>query len=301
MSGKYDINIKKHSFKSPIDLKCEARDFKINKKYLLIMNDEEAYVYQFDLQLTFDEIIYAQTTIKFGDFHCTDENIFFICDGNNLDIYEIGNRRFSKISTIVGHFVELNYASFSPFNWNILLTVSKNGCIKIYDITNTIPMKYILIKELSRIVKGMEIVWGNKNIGFEKSNSIVYFDYINFNMEDIHQYKNFNKDIANFYFLNDEKALLIISYDYIEIVKDNIKQKGMTFNDKILFSFYSQNHEVLILIFSGIIKGFDISPDYNIINTFNIKISTVISNQTSFIPENFLNAIEYCEFRFFFG
>lgn len=105
------------------------------------------------------------------------------------------NKKINKITIIEGHFIDVFYGCFNPFESNIFLSASKNGFLKIYDITKIFPINLINLNEL---LNNIEIKWGKKDIGFIKEDYVVYFEYNNFKPENIKKYTSQN--ICNFIF-----------------------------------------------------------------------------------------------------
>ena len=132
---------------------------KINKKYILILN-QDIYVYDIYEKSFLNEIVELKL-VSFLDFHSNNDNIFFVCSGKNVILYEIKNKKINKISTIEGHFIDVFYGCFNPFESNIFLSASKNGFLKIYDITNSFPKSLINLNELyilNMIILNMKIL-----------------------------------------------------------------------------------------------------------------------------------------------
>lgn len=251
---------------SSINVKYVHRKFtKINKKYMLNLIKNSILVYDFNNNSILNTIKLKEIIYHF-DFHSNNENIFFVCSGKNVRIYEIDNIKIHEVSIIEGHFIEVNYGCFNPFNSNIFLSASEDGIIKIYDITNSSPIS--LINVMESLVYDIEIKWGKKDIGFINKDYILYFEYNNFKKENIKKYNS--KEILEFYFLNDyDDLLIIIKSNNIEIVKNNTKI--YEYNEIIKSSFYFRKGKILIIINSKQIKGLKINDD-NQINQLLIMI-----------------------------
>ena len=174
------------------------------------------------------------------------------------------------------------------------MTVTKNNVIKIYDITNTLPIN-LLTLDIS--IKG-KIAFGLNKIGFiSDKNTITYFEYTNFNKNNINEYKT--NYIRNFYFLSNDESLIIIAYDSVDFVKNNkiVYQRKLDYNnDIILSSFYLNKKEIIIIIFKSAIRGFLLKNKCNLEELFKLEqsINVYINNPIN-INENLLNQNEICE------
>ena len=261
---------------------------KINKKYIIIFN-QCIYVYDICKKSFLNKIIELKL-ISFLDFHPGNDNIFFVCSDKNVILYEIQNMKINQISTIEGHFIDVFYGCFNPFEPNIFLSVSKNGFLKIYDIFNSFPKSLINLNE--PLKKNIEIKWGKKDIGFIKDDYVVYFEYDNFNCQNIKKYTSRNI-VCNFYFLNDsDDSLIIISDNNFEIIVKNekISEYKQTFN----FSFYYRKSKILIIIESFKIQGLKIGEQYQITQIFNFDCLRNNFSKYLFLNENYLTENEIC-------
>jgi len=262
---------------------------KINKKYILIFN-QDIYVYDICEKSFLNEIVELKE-VSFLDFHSNNDNIFFVCSGKNVILYEIKNMKINKISTIEGHFTDVFYGCFNPFESNIFLSASKNGFLKFYDITNSFPKCLINLNELLK--KNIEIKWGKKDIGFIKDDFIIYFEYDNFKNENIKKYTS-NNMVCNFYFLNDsDDSLIIINDNNFEIVVNN--KKISEYKKKFNFSFYFKENKILIIIESFHIQGLKIDDKYQIKQIFNFDCLKNNFSKYLFLNENYLTQNEICE------
>ena len=288
MEEKYELKTQEHNFTHRnIEILLES---KVNQKYILIRTKVSLLVFDINKD-SFIDIIRMNTIFHF-DFHSNNENIFFICLENDVLIYKIDNSRIEKISTIQGHYQDVNYGCFSPFKPNLFLTASNEGFIKIYDITKSSAISLIDLEESS--MNEINVKWGIKDIGCKNVDNIIYFEYDNFSKEKIKKY--FTKDISDFYFLNDnDDSLIIIKEDNIEIVKNN--QKLSKYEISIEFSFYFMKHKILIIMYSEVIQLLKINDNNQINQLFYFEqISKKRLPQPLFINENFLNSNEICKF-----
>ena len=215
MEEKYDKETKEYNLTEFILLFAPSQ-IKCNRKYVLFLKEKKIYIYNFETNSMLNEFIEYTKVINYFDFHCNNETIVYVCAEYNAFIYEIANQKINKLCVIEGHFSDVLYASFNPFKSNIFLTVTKNNVIKIYDITNTLPIN-LLTLDIS--INGT-ITFGLNKIGFlSEKNTITYFEYINFNKKNINKYKT--NYIENFYFLSNDESLIVITYDSVDFVENN--------------------------------------------------------------------------------
>ena len=288
MEEKYELKTEEHNFtNTDIEIHLEC---KVNQKYMLIWTTESLLV--FDINKDSFIVIIRTNNIFHFDFHSNNENIFFICSENDVNIYKIDDSKIDKISIILGHYQKANYGCFNPFKPNLFLTASNEGFVKIYDITNSSAISLIDLEESS--MNKIKVKWGIKDIGFKKMDNIIYFEYDNFRKENIKKY--FSKSISDFYFLNDnDDSLIIIKKNNIEIVKNN--QKICEYETSVDFSFYFMKDKILIIINSEQIQLLKINNKNQINQLFYFK-QTPENNlyKPLFINENFLNSNEICKF-----
>lgn len=290
MEEKYELKTEEHNFTNRnIEILLET---KVNQKYMLIMTTVSLLIFDINKD-SFIDIIRMNNIFHF-DFHSNIENIFFICLDNNVLIYKIDNSKIDKISTIRGHYQDVNYGCFNPFKSNLFLTASNEGFIKIYDITNSSAITLINLKESS--MNKINVKWGIKDIGFKNIDNIIYFEYDNFSEENIKKY--YSIEISDFYFLNDnDDSLIIIKDDNIEIVKNN--KKLCDYSTSVEFSFYFMKDKILIIINSEVIQLLKINDNNQIKQLFYFEQNPKKRlPQPLFINENFLNSNEICKFFF---
>ena len=147
---------------------------KANKKYMLISIKNVLFIYDFSKKLFLDDMVKTESNIAlyYYDFHTNNDNIFFICKGNEVILYEISNIKLNIINIIQSLFTDVIYGCFSPYESNMFLSVSDNGYINIYDISNSLPICLIKSEELFNF--NSEIKWNKKYIGFKKKFSDIF-------------------------------------------------------------------------------------------------------------------------------
>ena len=293
MEVDYEYKITEHSIAFSLNKNHYQAVKKINKKYMIMLNDNTLYIYDFTKKIFLPNFISLNDQIHYFDFHSNNENIFFICSGKNIIIYQILNAQINNICTIEGHFIDVFYGSFNPFDANIFISISKTGFLKIYDITSSSPLGIINYTESLENV--FDIKLGKNVIGFGQDDCVEYFNYINYNKDNIKKY--ISENIIEFYFLNDyDDSLLIIKEDKIEIVKNNIKLSTVIDNKiDINYTFYFVKKKILVIITNTHIKGIKIKDNNEIINlfVFGDNLNNKISNPI-FVNENYLNDNEIC-------
>jgi len=264
---------------------------------MLILTNNILNIYNFETNETLKDTIQLNETINYFDFHCSNESILYICAGPNAVIYEIENQKIKELCVIEGHFTEITYASFNPFKPNIFLTFSKNDTIKIYDITNDLPMNLIVLD----IPSDEEVIWSGKYIGvLIDKKEIMYFEFMNFDKKNIKKYTE--RYIEDFHFLDDD-SLIVITDDSIELVTNNYKMENYHLNtqDDILSTFFSNKNEILIIIYRNEIKGFFIKKKCKLLFNFQQTINYYINNPI-YINENLLCQNEICNiYQFYSG
>lgn len=173
----------------------------------------------------------------------------------------------------------------------MFLSVSDNGFINIYDISNSFPISLIHLEELVNF--NSEIKWSKKYIGFIKEDLVIFFEYDNYKSENIKKHNS--KGFVDFYFLNNnDDVIIIIKNKIYELVKGNKKLYGI--NETIISSYYYSIANILILINSKNIKGIKIGDNYKINQLFNFEQnSDNYIFKPLFIEENFLYNNEICE------
>ena len=296
MAELYDISKSIYSIKSPNMFYFNHATTKINKKFMLIVDNKNTIlIYDFIGQSFLGDNISSKDNIYFFDFHCKNENILFVCTGKNIIFYEIKDRKIIYLSKIEGHFTDAHYGCFNSVIPNYFLSVSGNDLIKIYDITNSFPISLINLKDISQII--YKIKFCNNNIGFIASDSIIYFEYLNFKKEKINIY-NSNEDICDFHFLNDyDDTLIVNKSNKVEIIKNKKIIKSYELKeDDTLSTFYFKKGNILIIIYINGIIGImikNLENNYKMEQIFHFK--NYIVNNIVYINENYLYSNEICE------
>ena len=220
---------------------------KINTKFLLLKPNRKNEIHIYNLSnSSFFKLEF--NNIKYYDFHNYFENIFFVCDGKDIMIYEINvnNEIINNISKVKGNFTDVEYADFNPSEHNIFVSISENYDIKIYDITKSVPISHIfidrpLIYELIR--------WGNNNMGVLAGKTILTFSYKFFLKKNIKEFP-FDDIISDFHFYNDN-VLIVLQVKHILIVSKNEETIGKNIiydlKSTLENNFYSKNNKKLIL------------------------------------------------------
>ena len=131
-----------------MDFEYHKHTLKMNKKFIMITYSEQNTINICDLNsFTILCSIDFEDSISFCNFHCSYETIFFVCIKKNVIVYQIdlNEKKIKLLSTIKGNFTRVIYADFSPFDSNLLFSVSKNHEIKIYDLTKSMPISHIFL------------------------------------------------------------------------------------------------------------------------------------------------------------
>ena len=133
MNTIYENKTEEYNLKA-FSLLKKPNEVKFNRKFILILKDQIIYIYNYESKSMLKEYIEPGKAINYFDFHCNNENIFYICVEYNAIIYEIANQKNNKLCEIEGHFSNIIYATFNPYKPNLFLTATKNNTIKIYEI-----------------------------------------------------------------------------------------------------------------------------------------------------------------------
>ena len=206
----YNFSLKEieiNAFSNDLKRKYTFENFpmKINKKFLMLKPDAKNEILIYDLQfLSFLEPFKIEDPITFTDFHSRYENILLICTGRDVKIYviNIDNKNINQISTVKGNFSDFYYANFNPLDPNILLSISKNYDIKIFDITKSSPICHI--SKGNKPIDAPIIRWGINQFGFiTQNNTIINYNYLAKNKKEILPSDN---NINDFHFYNTDKC-----------------------------------------------------------------------------------------------
>ena len=223
-------------------------DLKLNTKFLLLKPDrkKEIKVYNISNSSFYEKL--ELNNINYYDFHNYYENIFFVCDGRNIMIYEIniGKNIINHISKVQGHFTDVEYASFSPSEHNILISISRNYDIKVYDIEKSLPINHIFIEEP---LNYEFIKWGENEIGVLADKTIFTCNYKYFLKSEINKIPS-DESIIDFHFYSDNGLIVLhkMQIDFIIIKKEEIeKKKIFDLEAESEQNFYSKENKKLIL------------------------------------------------------
>ena len=282
----------------------DPKQIKINSNYMLILIGKSTLaIYDFSFLSFLNENIELANNdindkiINYFDFHSTNGAIFFVCFCKNVIIYEIVQQKINKLSVIEGHFTEVYFGSFNPFNPNIFLSSSENGFLRIYDLYDNLPKILLCLEEFYK--EKMRIKWGKKDIGFKTKNSVIYFEYLKFKKENIKKYLS-KDNIIDFYFLNSyNDSLIVIKENSIEIILNNklIKDLKLKENEIIISTFYYREKQILIMNLTNIVQIIRINNTKNSEFEINDEFKFFISiRKPIYINENFLNKNEICRF-----
>ena len=237
---------------------------KINKSFILLNHKtetekDEIKIYDIKSLSFIGSII--KDSIKFFNFHKHFEAILFICVEKNVMIYYIDkqNKKVKEISIIKGHFMNVKYADFSPFDSHILFSLSQNNDIKIYDITKSLPKSHIFINE--HLENKIKIKWLINDMIIFSGNKILIFNYINF-VKEFLQKIDLDEDIIDLHNLEGNKNIvpsIILTEKDIKyyLDKDNIKSI-YKINNKFYHNFFNQEHKVLTIFYVDEIIGLSI-------------------------------------------
>ena len=255
---------------------------KINKKFLMLKPDLMNEILVYDLKSSsFFEPFQIKDPITFADFHSRYENILLICIRRDVKIYviNIDNKIINQISTVKGHFSDVYYANFNPLEPNVLLSISKNYDIKIFNTMKSLPICHIFNE--NKPLDCPIIKWGINEFGYiTKNNSILNYNYLTNKKKELAPFKNI---INDFHFYNSDKGselMIVLEQKNIKFVK----------NEKDIIQFYAseyvitdnfynrENHKLILFSFQNI-TIFDLN-DLKTEKTFIINI-----NQCQFIEE----------------
>jgi len=265
-----------------------------NKKFLLfkLNGDEKIYIYECKTK-SYISVPIKSKEIQYFNFHNFYEEIFFVCSGPSVLIYEIeigtdiNKTVIKELSEIKGHFSPIILASFHPLNSNILLTISKDNNINIYDIRKSLAINHIILEE-----NYLDIKWGNNNIGFLNSNKyeISYFNYKDSYINEIDKY-TLDICIYDFHFFNDNE-IIIIAEGRISLVNEKEILQNLFLKKKVYIynNFYNNKKKILILFFVDEIILIKIENE-KIEELFNFNSSIKVPY---FIKENSLDKDELC-------
>jgi len=233
---------------------------KLNTKFLLYKPDikNELKIYNLSNSSFYKQL--ELNNINYYDFHNYYENIFFVCNGRNIMIYEINIEKniINYISKVQGYFTDVEYANFSPSEHNILISISKNYDIKVYDVSKSLPINHIFFDQPLeyRIIK-----WGENEIGVLGEKTILTCNYKYFLKSEINKIP-FDESLIDFHFYNDNGLIVVYEkqVDFIIINEEKI-EKAKIFEPEFEVgeNFYSKKYKKLILFGNNIIIILSIS------------------------------------------
>ena len=272
----------------------------INSKFLLIADrlkspNEIISIYDLESLSLLDTIEHPQ--IFFLEFHKHFDTIFFVATEKNIVLYEIDltNKKPKTLSTIKGHFTNVIFADFSPYNPNILFSVSQNNDIKIYDLSKNMPISHIFINE--SFCERLKIKWGKIFMGFISNGKIIIFNYLLFLKENILEIQ-FQEEIVDFYFCEDVDFPLIAltEKELIYVLEKDNKKSIYTFDKEFESNYFLKEEKILIIFFDDIITG--LTLNFSKVNTiFSLDINKCkVSYPIFIIDELLLKEDEICKF-----
>ena len=288
----YQSSIQTFEIRTRFDVYDDS--MKINKKFMLLKADSEneIEIYNLSTLLFFKSL--ELNNINFYNFHNYFENIFFVCSGRDIMLYEINLKKneVNNLSKIKGHFSDVLYVCFNPSKHNILVSICTNFDIKIFDLQKSLSISHIF---LDQTLKYESIKWGEKNIGVRTKQKILTFNYEYFLKSFINEFP-FDDDIQDFHFYSDEILIVLERKKVLLVEKSKEIQKHIIYNAESFIdnNFYSKINNNLILFIDNNIKILSII--YSIIYS-KANVIYIISekfNKPIFIEEPQLNDNELC-------
>ena len=182
------------------DITEEHINTKINQKFLLYYKQIDKILEIYDIN-SLDFLASIQLEgCNFFNFHQHYETVFFVCGQKNIIIYLFNetNKQIETLSKVNGHFDEVIFADFSPFDPNILVSISKNYDIKVYNIKNSFPISHIFLNE--KLSYKIKLQWHKNEMGIISDNKIIFFNYLIFDKDEIEEISLKEKIINFFYF-----------------------------------------------------------------------------------------------------
>ena len=198
--------------------------------------------------------------VKFYDFHPNNSKIFFVCVGK-VEIYKISDdySKIEKISEIKDYSNKIVFASFNPFEDNMVATISENQVLKIWDIRNNDIKSY---KELNNGKIKKRIRWENGKLIYNVNDEIIIYDYNNDKT-----ISNLKIQCRDFYFFDTEHIIIInIKNGKLRLEIFSLKGKEQfkyEIKDKVIKFIYLFNFESLIVFNYSNITAFSIINNNN--------------------------------------
>jgi len=185
--------------------------------------------------------------VKYFDFYPYISKVFFVCNGK-VEIYKISDSydKIEKISEIKDFCNNIIFASFNPFEENILATISEKNEMKIWDIYKCDVKSYKVFNNGNLFQR---IEWENGKIMYSYNDELIIYDYnsnkiisklkVDFENQELYFFNNNN--IININFELENLGIKIFSIEH-EDEKFNFEIKGISnyiylnnFNTLILF------------------------------------------------------------------
>ena len=210
-----------------------------NSKYIIFF-DKNIKVFRIDLKNNNKFIKLNFEYNKFSMepkiiFHPNYINIFFLVYLNEINIFEILDKKIEKKMTINAHSKFITYFTFSEFDDKTFASYSdfeKN--IKIWNLNNA-----FCIYKISTSESITKFILYEKNIYLAEKNNITIFDYIN--------YKKINI-MCNDFIVFDEKTLLVFySNNIIFFINGTLIYK-FNFENNICKQFYDNKLKLLYIL-----------------------------------------------------
>ena len=215
--------------------------------------------------------------VKYFDFYPNNSKVFFVCNGK-VEIYKISDDydNIEKISEIKDFCNNIIFASFNPFEENILVTISEKNDMKIWDIYQCD------IKSCKALNNGnllQRIEWESGKIMYSYNDELIIYDY---NNNKIISKLKVNIDNQEFLFFNNNNIIKIdfefenlgvkIFSIYENKEKFNFEKKGIT------NYIYLNNFDSLILFDKLNITIFRINKnDYTIKEIKKVQIQNNVN------------------------
>ena len=160
MEVTYENKITEFKIRSKTIKYFDQNPIKINKKNMLILINQDIFIYDFHNELFLNDKVELKQSIPliYFDFHTSTNNIFFVCSENNVKLYEIDNIKLNVINIIESLYDNIFFGCFHPLEPNIFLSASRKGFINTYDITNSSLITIINLKQSLKYISEMKKV-----------------------------------------------------------------------------------------------------------------------------------------------
>ena len=252
----------------------------LNNRFLLIVTEEktdrysEISVYEYDLN-SFS--LLGSVKIKdlyYIKFHKHFENIFFVCTEKNVAIYHIDsdNKIIKNVTIVKGHFSCVSFADFSPFNPDIMISISRKNDIKIYNLKKSLPISHIFINEpLNKII---QVRWTENELGVISEKNILIFNYLEFLPDKVNKI-SFGENVIDFHFYGDKNSLPLIVITKTDIkyaLDQNYIKTIYNINDQYKNNFYNKKLNYLVIF---------LRSEVQILSICFTKVENIYSTNTS--------------------